>query len=203
MTDQIKNRVVGTIVLFTIAIIFLPNILDGKKQQLRDDFSTIPVKPTYQAPDLSKIQPEIIIPPVNIVSEQSTPSTVVVKTEKKSVAEVSKPKSKPTVNLKTTSAPTIKTSPIIKAKPSVVAKNSWVITVGSFKEPKNVKALLLKLRQHKFTAFSVPSRPRAGQTSKVFVGPSFSKQYLIKTQAKLKKIINESGYISAYRPSQK
>ena len=201
MTDQIKNRVVGTIVLFTIAIIFLPNILDGKKQQLRDVFSTIPVKPTYQAPDLSKIQPEIIIPPVNTLSEQQTPSKVMIKTEKKSVAEVSKPK--PTVNTKTTSAPTVKTSPIIKPKPSVVAKNSWVITVGSFKEPKNVKALLLKLRKHKLTAFSVPSRPRAGQTSKVFVGPSFNKQYLIQTQEKLKKIINESGYISAYRPTQK
>ena len=185
MTDQIKNRVVGTIVIFALAIIFLPGILDGKKQQLRDDFKTIPVKPQYQTPQLAQIiQPDS--PPAQPAASTKTkvdtqPSVTV------------KPKPVTVKKLVTVSA---KTSPA-KVKPA------WVITVGSFKDPKNVRALLTKLRKNGFTAFSIPHTPQVNQTSKVFVGPALNKSTLIKLQPKLKSLINESGFISAYNPTEK
>ena len=194
MTDQIKNRVVGTIVIFALAIIFLPDILDGKKQRLRDDFDTIPVKPQYQAP-----QPKIVIEQISISNNETVENpavpvknkTVVSATNRKSANQNSVIVSKPS------------SEPVIKSVVKKLKKQAWVITVGSFKDPKNVKSLLSKLRKNGFTAFSVPSKPRINQTSKVFDGPALDKATLVKLQPKLKALINEAGFLSAYNPLEK
>lgn len=211
MTDQIKNRVVGTIVIFAIAIIFLPDILDGKKQQLRDDFETIPLKPPYQAPDLSKLSP--VKDNSGSSAPKPDPQSTKVQGTKAQTTKAPSTQNQSTVAPESAAkksrgqqpGPTVVTNPVA-AKKSVAKtqrKGAWVITVGSFKDPKNVKSLLDKLRKNGFTAFSVPSRPRLGKTSKVYVGPLFNKQRLVKLQPKLKAIINESGYISAYNPIEK
>ncbi len=45
MTSALKNRLVGTIIVVALAVIFLPDFLDGKKQTNRGLFVSVPTNP--------------------------------------------------------------------------------------------------------------------------------------------------------------
>ncbi|SDJ94952.1 DedD protein [Ferrimonas sediminum] len=45
MSAQLKNRIVGTLVLTALAVIFLPDLLSGEKQRVQENFATIPLRP--------------------------------------------------------------------------------------------------------------------------------------------------------------
>lgn len=45
MSSQFHNRLVGTVVLVALGVIFLPDILDGKKDRQEEQFSEIPLRP--------------------------------------------------------------------------------------------------------------------------------------------------------------
>ncbi|NRA61992.1 MAG: SPOR domain-containing protein, partial [Psychrobium sp.] len=192
---------VGAIVLFTIAIIFLPDIFDGKKQSKRNDFSSIPSKPavavipasdtTENAKTSSKDNRLV----TEKVIEQSSGSA---ETSNKSVALPVVKTSKP-VTKSQTKKPVIT---VKKSKTTTIGK-SWVITMGTFSQPDNVKPFLKKLRAKGFTAFSIPNNPIAGQITKVYVGPAIDKAALVKLQPKLKKAFKESGFITRYDPLQR
>lgn len=205
--------------IFALAIIFLPDILDGKKQQLRDDFKAIPLKPQYQSPDLSKALPVIdnkdagggdvdnTLVNGSVPAKSSdevvevAPVTSQISANSTKGASVVTSAAKPKPQLKQTSEPKVEI--VTKKSQQKSTKGAWVITVGSFKDPSNVKALLAKLRKNGFTSFSVPNTPRKGETSKVFVGPSFNRTSLEKLQTKLKVVINEPGFITAYNATEK
>ena len=48
MTPAFKHRLLGTAILVTAGIIFLPDLLDGEKQVVKDDFKVIPSRPEFQ-----------------------------------------------------------------------------------------------------------------------------------------------------------
>ncbi|MGL5907960.1 MAG: SPOR domain-containing protein, partial [Shewanella sp.] len=45
MSSQFHNRLVGTVVLVALGVIFLPDILDGKKDRKEEQFAEIPLRP--------------------------------------------------------------------------------------------------------------------------------------------------------------
>lgn len=45
MSSQFHNRLVGTVVLVALGVIFLPDILDGKKERQEEQFAEIPLRP--------------------------------------------------------------------------------------------------------------------------------------------------------------
>ncbi|PIW61266.1 cell division protein DedD [Shewanella sp. CG12_big_fil_rev_8_21_14_0_65_47_15] len=45
MSSQFHNRLVGTVVLVALGVIFLPDILDGKKDHQEEQFAEIPLRP--------------------------------------------------------------------------------------------------------------------------------------------------------------
>ena len=46
MSSQFHNRLVGTVVLVALGVLFLPDILDGKIDRQEEQFSEIPLRPT-------------------------------------------------------------------------------------------------------------------------------------------------------------
>lgn len=48
MNATFKHRLLGTSILLMLAIIFLPDLLDGEKQVVKDDFKVIPDRPEFQ-----------------------------------------------------------------------------------------------------------------------------------------------------------
>ena len=177
MTDQIKNRVVGAIVLFALAIIFIPKIFDGEKESQRREFIAIPKKPIHQVPRHNDTVNESVINDASMT--ESTPNEL----------------SDNQINDRPEAAPTI-----VKEQSVGLKTQAWVIKMGTFGNPDNVKAFVKKLRVKGFTAFSVPTVPKVGVNNKVFIGPELNQDVLVKLQPKLKVAFKESGVIEKYNP---
>lgn len=47
MTAVFRNRLIGSAILIIAAIVFLPDLLDGRKQVNKDDFKAIPERPEF------------------------------------------------------------------------------------------------------------------------------------------------------------
>ncbi|WP_299013479.1 SPOR domain-containing protein [uncultured Photobacterium sp.] len=45
MASKFQSRLVGTIILVAIGVIFLPDLFDGKKQHYQEQFASIPLQP--------------------------------------------------------------------------------------------------------------------------------------------------------------
>ena len=50
MSTPFQNRLVGTIIVAAVAIIFFPDFLDGDKKTYQAEFETIPTSPKVDFP---------------------------------------------------------------------------------------------------------------------------------------------------------
>lgn len=173
MTTQFKNRLVGTIFLVALGVIFIPDILDGKKTRVEEEFNAIPFSPKTDS-----------LPPLLI----DLPS------ESEASAQVTSPA--------TEKPPESEASAIITGDPAEVqfAKPAYVVQLGTFKNSDNVTRLVEKLRTEGFQAHSYPEPPVEGELNRVFVGPNVSKNALEQKQQKLKELTGLSGAIKPFDP---
>lgn len=71
MTSALKNRLVGTIIIVALAVIFLPDFLDGKKQTNKEPFVSVPASP----PKKPIVEPEAF-PSERVAKAAQLPVTV-------------------------------------------------------------------------------------------------------------------------------
>lgn len=148
MSSQFHNRLVGTVVLVALGVIFLPDILDGKKDRQEEQFSEIPLRPTVieqqkadddmfevlsaeDAAALNGTEVALAEMPVNVDNEKSAVAPVIevakqdVKKDVKPDVKKAEPKpeTKPEAKKEPPKA-TVKTEPAKKAdaKATTVAK---------------------------------------------------------------------------------
>ena len=57
MTPEVKNRLVGSIILVLAAVIIIPSVLDGKKVSYKDDFKPVPERPEFESVQSTKAFP--------------------------------------------------------------------------------------------------------------------------------------------------
>ncbi|MCE0556754.1 cell division protein DedD [Motilimonas sp. E26] len=92
MATQFQNRLVGTIILVALAVLFLPNLLDGQKESYREEFVAIPIQPEMAEPS----QQQAYQPPADLSEEdtefeiETLPDAVVIKAQD-DVEPVNKP----------------------------------------------------------------------------------------------------------------
>ncbi|AIY65943.1 SPOR domain-containing protein [Pseudoalteromonas piratica] len=215
MTSQFINRLVGTIIVVTAAVVFIPNILDGEKVQKRETFKDIPERPEFKAIELD---PE----PDQTLARESLPSTPIIEeaaidednsspfnnelpdeqltaqTEAEIIEE------KQVITVDTEAKPSVETP---KVEPKVAVKRpeksnlnefAWVIQLGSFSHKANVEALLEKLKRAGFTAFTKPIKTPSGTLTKVFVGPELDKKALESQLPQLKKLTKLNGRVTQF-----
>ncbi|BAJ02846.1 cell division protein DedD [Shewanella violacea] len=215
MSGHFQNRLVGVIVFVALGVIFLPDVLDGKKVQQEEQFSEIPLRPqvaeitlpdeAIQAVDLSDKEQAF-------KSEEQTADSgkwEVVEAEPKpkphkpTASTHVKPHSKP--EIKPTPKPVVKpvAKPIKKpvVKPVTPTSSAYTLQLGSFKNAANVKGLISKLRSGGFSAYTLPTHPVDGKLTKVFVGPEISKSKLQSLQPGVEKLTKLKGRIVSYRPT--
>lgn len=215
VTSQFINRLVGTIIVVTAAVVFIPNILDGEKVQKRETFKDIPERPEFKAIELD---PE----PDQTLARESLPSTPIIEE-----AAIDEDNSSPFNNelpddqlTAQTEAEIIEEKQIItvdtEAKPSVETPKvepkeavkrpeksnlnefAWVIQLGSFSHKANVEALLEKLKRAGFTAFTKPIKTPSGTLTKVFVGPELDKKALESQLPQLKNLTKLNGRVTQF-----
>jgi len=142
LSTPFQNRLVGTIIISAVAIIFLPDILDGEKNGQQTSFEPIPKPPVYQGDKQVKTFPtaqlahlpkvaEVDEQPVDEPAHKSTASSAVkaVTQTTTSNANVVVNTVKPTETFKDATPQIIVTNP----NTNVVKSNSAAQTVSNTK----------------------------------------------------------------------
>jgi len=216
LSTPFQNRLVGTVIVAAVAIIFLPDLLDGDKQTYQADFDNIPTAPNmnvklekkqFPKRDLSNtatLQLSEETPQDNTLrlvedaliknSVDKTQSTDTVKVNALEQKKLSKPSSTAIKTEKTLDKKTIPTK--------LTNKQAWVIQLGSFRHKNNVNELLEKLKKNGYTAFTKPIKTKNGELTKVFIGPELRKKALEKKLPLLKKLTNVQGKVSRFYPTK-
>lgn len=205
MTSALKNRLVGTIIVVALAVIFLPDFLDGKKQTNREPFVSVPANP----PKKPIVEPESF--PSERVAKAAVPAVEI----EEETALDDEPVSSGAVDNGTSDEATVAKAPAVKAfeeedklaSQTVVDTKSdaanddagWVIQLGSFRHEKNVKALLAKLEKAGYRAFSRKIQTSSGPLNKVFVGPDLDKKKLESALPHLKELTKLKGKVTTFK----
>ena len=194
MAAAFQNRLVGTIIAVALAVIFLPELLDGEKRQAKERFESIPARPAVKAlaspesfpTDLVKSKASRKVEIVNdvAVDEPTTPNT-----ETGAVQEPVSVTPKP--------ATSRVADPVMEPRQERV-EAGWVVQLGSFKHQKNVRQLLRKLEQAGYRTFTRPVKTSNGNLTKVFVGPNIEKDKLEVAIPHLKEITGLRGRLSPF-----
>ena len=220
MSTPFQNRLVGTAIVAAVAIIFLPDLLDGKKEKYQQHFAEIPQPPELaQRPSLKTLPQERIakLKPAPLSDEQAldqasdfeqpaiqsedkntqtnevTQVTAAIKTAKISDAQSSAKKRSNSDNK------VVKKNPL---PPRAGDQQAWVIQLGSFRHQQNVDQLLKVLKANGYVAFTKPIKTRNGTLTKVFVGPEIVKSSLEKQLPKLKQLTKVNGKIARFSPAK-
>ncbi|MGO4894073.1 SPOR domain-containing protein [Flavobacterium sp. W21_SRS_FM6] len=202
MSSALQNRLVGTVILVAIAVIFLPDLLDGKKESKQDLFVELPTKPSIKkvlAPesfDTQKVQLSASRQ-IEIINESAVDEPEVSSSPVEIQQQVS-PKEAEITGLSDESSSLAKETVVDNEQPKSLASAGWVVQLGSFRHQKNVRELLTKLEQSGYRAFSRPVQTSSGLLTKVFVGPELQKDKLEKVLPHLKEITALQGRVTPF-----
>ena len=195
MAAALKNRLVGTVILVAVAVIILPDMLDGKKSSNEDVFVNVPAAPAKKP----IVNPEPF-PDERVVTSAQRPVEIV---NEKPVDEPDSPAESPSAAGNPTQ---VNNSPnddlarqtVVEAPEESEQNNSWVIQLGSFRHQKNVKQLLDKLENAGYRAFSRPIETSSGPLTKVFVGPNLNKRELDGAISHLQELTGLRGKVTRF-----
>ena len=175
----------GTVIVLVAAIVFIPNILDGEKVQLKEGFKTIPDRPEFKKFDLQKPPSEeesqAQLLQENVVLEDEVPSDALLSLEESAPSSdelIQEPEN--SSEQKNVQVTTFEPAPQFeRPNESNLEQFAYVIQLGSFSDQENVQKLLTKLKSSGFTAFTRPVETPSGTLTKVFVGPELKKEILV------------------------
>lgn len=171
MEQPLKQRLIGAVILISLAVIFIPMVIGQK--------------PTA----LEVISIEIPEPPKDLNSK----IVALPKQSKEVFAEISISKDTGVVVTKAVipSPPKVEVVEIIKG---------WVIQVGSFSDEKNANGLSDKLKKAGFTSFVQKSVGKKSALYRVRVGPELKKDKAESIKDKLQKQLKLTNAIVVKYP---
>lgn len=226
MNTALKNRLVGTVIIVALAVIFLPEYLDGKKRVREDIQVVIPPMPEVDLQRTKEILTSTHIiekstykpaiendtaldsdnpnePTKDLASAGDNPLRTVSNIENDNETE-------PDLQVDTTKVSRLSTSPQdyvevdeSLAQQTLLTKQNqddtgWVIQLGSFKHQKNVRELVRKVEKAGYRTFTRPIQTPAGKLTKVFVGPEINKSKLDGALPHLKEVTGLAGRITPF-----
>jgi DedD protein len=216
---QLKQRLVGAVVLVALAVIFIPMLLPGKGDFSGGiDGSNIPPEPDYRfAPTTpAPAAPPMVASP-NLPMDDKPLDKAMDKALYSKSAPVVTEKAKKTPAEKTTSAakvtaPKTMTQKVSAAKNTTVVKppppspvkekspqaSGWVVQVGSFSNSANAKALRDKLRKQGHASFVESVKGKSGPVYRVRVGPEVSRDSAERLRQQLATAAGLKGLVQAY-----
>ncbi|WP_416308192.1 SPOR domain-containing protein [Neptunicella sp. SCSIO 80796] len=204
MASAFQNRLIGTIVLVALAVIFLPDILDGEKVSHKDSFVPIPQRPVSKPVANTTAFPhqqvnQAVTRQVEIVTDPvlDDESAAVAMSDGQSQTSGKVDDAQPGQQNK------VQTSAELTALEKQIQNEEvsagWVVQLGVFRHDKNVRELLTKLQGAGYRAFSNKIQTSSGELTKVFVGPDVDKQKMEKAIPHLKQITNLKGRVTEFK----
>lgn len=201
MSSALQNRLVGTIIVVALAVIFLPDLFDGKKTSNQTTFVSVP-----QAPDRKPLVQPKAFPTEEVAAAASRPLELVEDEpidDQPQAGELEQTRNlEPSSGAVTTSSSDmdlIAQTDVSRDEALSTLDAGWVVQLGSFRHQKNVRELLDKLENAGYRAFSRPVETSVGRLNKVFVGPDLRKEKLQEALPHLKEVTGLSGKITEFK----
>ncbi len=182
MNIQLKQRLMGAVVLVSLAVIFIPMILPGGGELSNSiEGSNVPAPPDYRFPaakSTPKAPAMAAAPPVPLKGDSTLVRTTSEKAGDIPLPDVSeKAPPKPAKSVKPASS-------TASSGKDVVA---WVVQVGSFSKQRNAQLLRDKLRKQGYASFMERVDGKQRTTYRVRVGPELTRALAVKLQKRLAK----------------
>ncbi|MDF1653721.1 MAG: SPOR domain-containing protein [Coxiellaceae bacterium] len=210
MSTQIKQRIIGGLVLLALLAIFLPLFFNNPHPSatLSNHAPGVPQKPQVQLqlPQIAQAKPAD-------VSQQPEAQQQIAMTT--APQQPTAPAAKPAVQVaKVEPVAVVPVSPAAKAQRVVVAakpvkpvkaakhlapSKAWVVQLASFGSSENAARLVKKLRQSGYEAYSRHATNSHGKVIyKVYVGPEINRHRIESLQNQLSKHYRLKGMIRRY-----
>jgi DedD protein len=211
MDQNIKNRLVGIIVVFALAVIFLPMVLDGSGVNKDKLEVVIPAQPSVaENPEfehkLIELKEKVDALPdldARLIDENSpenkTERPIVAKKETDSTSNSSSGTQAQSV---TEAKEPVKVKPAIKSDIKAQAKSggdSWVLQVGSFQDRKKALIQRDKIRKSNLAAVFIEQFDIDNKSNyRVRLGPFLNRDQTRVAQNKIKAKHDIDGIIMKY-----
>ena len=168
MNQQLKQRLVGAVVLVSLAVIFIPIILEGPDDEWPPRPQGMPEPPPISYHEEAETQlplpveepaPSTVVQPADAIASEPPPAP--------DTPAEAPPQPAPPEPATATPAP----PPASVAKPAADATGGWAIQVGRFGERQNALGLRDRLKKAGYAAFLKEDRTDSTRSWRVLVGP--------------------------------
>ena len=225
--NQLKHRLIGAVVLVSLAVILIPLFLpDTEKEQSPAPIAAIPPAPSlpdqssvaqaFPAPgDADGSAPGENAPAMDVTADTvvdsatpapaPTPPPVESKPSTTSIpaSESSKPVEPKPVKPKVVAPKPADSKPVATAHPSppipAATPTAWVVQLGSFSSEQNAQALRDRLRAKGYPAFVERISEGEGATIRVRIGPELLRSNAEALQQKLEQEMKLKGIVMRYK----
>ncbi len=205
--SRTKQRIVGAVIILSIAVIVLPMILSESGEK-RITGSNIPEKPDYLAKgEIIPLEIKALPAQADMVQRQVIQESEKPAATSTSLLEIVMPATVEKVITPPDASPVAKPQPVtpppveLPIAPPVeraVAVSGWVVQVGSFSSQSNALALRDKLRGHGFSTFV--ERAEGDETVyRVRVGPEIKEEQAQVVKESLKEKLALDGLVIRHR----
>ncbi|GGD67230.1 SPOR domain-containing protein [Lacimicrobium alkaliphilum] len=195
-----QNRLVGTVILVALAVIFLPDIFDGEKVSHQDTFVELP-----ERPDAMEVEEPGSFPRDEVAGRVSRKVEIVDEvalddppTAGEQVVAQHQPESQEGDPQQTADPDSARQGDYPVKDELATGQGGWVIQLGSFRHEKNVAELMAKLENGGYRAFNRKVQTSSGTLTKVFVGPDLQKEALQRRLSDLNTLTGLRGKITAF-----
>jgi DedD protein len=171
---KLKQRVIGAIVMTTVAIIVLPMLLDGSAEHRAEVEATIPEPPAIPIKSLNVEQTRAKME--QMVAESTAKLPVL---EPDTIEE---PETAENFELNNNGLPV-----------------GWSLRMGSFKQEENARRLRQSLRDKNYRSYILAGDPSEDQFYRVYVGPMVNKDKLQQAKAEIEAAFDLTGQIVRYK----
>jgi DedD protein len=184
MDQMLKQRLIGAIVIISLAVIFIPMILEGPDDKLSPRTQDMPPPPTidYQGevelpvPAESTEAPQMPAPTVAEPEVSALPETPPAQPEP--AASPSAAATRPPEAVESAKTPRHTASrepppqaPSRPAAASALPEGSWVVQVGSFSQQTNAISLRDRLKKSGYQVSMQEAKGTDGHVYRVLIGP--------------------------------
>lgn len=179
-----KHRLVGTIVIGCLAVIFVPILLDGEGVTTPALNTEIPQAPPMPSvPDINPVRPVISADTVEPETAEADPAGSI---------------DEDTDATDTISEQTVTEAPPEPERPRFTnagLPETWAVRLGSFGESANAEALVDRLRNNDYRGFSRPLQTSRGTLTGVYVGPVLTQANATDLQQELARSFELEGVV--------
>ena len=221
MEQRLKQRLVGAIVLVSLAVVFVPILFDSPRE-LNEGYSATPIagiperprvesdapaRITIEAPETPRLDAEAErerqAPDANAADRRASPEASAPAAGASGQSASARPSDASSARSEPAAAEPDAASakkqaagaPAAAGGSSAAASNGWMVQLGSFRMAENARALRRRLQAKGYPASVEPGPSAQGEVFRVFVGPMPRRKQAEDSAARLRREMALQGIV--------